>query len=123
LTVVIPASIAWAAAARLHEHGGTRRGYLGILGQPAALPESQSAVSERSSGLLVVGIAPGSAAAAAGVLVGDIVLALDATATASPEDLLDLLASAQAGRASTLRLLRGQSIVDLPVTIGERPVR
>jgi S1-C subfamily serine protease len=123
LAVVIPASIAWAAAARIREHGGARRGYLGILGQTATLSPRQASACDRTSGLLVVGVAAGSAAADAGVLVGDVLLALDSTATTSPEDLLDLLASVPAGRSATLRLLRGASAVELAVTIGERPSR
>ena len=41
LGVVIPASIAWTAAATLLEHGQLKRGYLGIAGQPVRLPEDQ----------------------------------------------------------------------------------
>ncbi len=37
-TVVIPASIAWKAASSVLEHGGLKRGYLGIAGQPVRLP-------------------------------------------------------------------------------------
>lgn len=123
LGVVIPASIAWSAAARALEHGQTRRGYLGVMGQSVTLPERQASLSGRTTGLLVVGVAPGSAAAQAGVLVGDIVLALDDTSTASPEDLLDVLAAERVGRTATLHLLRGGAPVDVPVTIGERPAR
>jgi serine protease Do len=121
--VVIPAGIAGAAAQRVLEHGRVRRGYLGVMGQPVTLSESQAASSGRNSALLVVGVAPASAAASAGVLVGDIVLALDDTLTASPEDLLDLLATQPVGRQATLKVLRGSTAVDLPVTIGERPAR
>jgi S1-C subfamily serine protease len=122
-TVVIPAAIAWAAISRILERGQTRRGYLGVMGQPVRLSESQAAAAGRDTALLVVGVAPGSAAASAGVLVGDVVLALDDTSTASPEDLLDLLATQQVGRSATLKVLRGSTPVDLPVTIGERPTR
>ena len=121
--VVIPAGIAWAAAQRVIEHGQARRGYLGVMGQPVTLSASQAASCGRDTALLVVGVAPSSAAASAGVLVGDIVLALDETSTASPEDLLDLLATQDVGRQATLKLLRGSTAVDLPVTIGERPTR
>ena len=122
-TVVIPRQIAWAAAQRVIERGQARRGYLGVMGQPVKLSESQAASSGRESALLVVGVAPGSAAASAGVLVGDVVLALDDTPTDSPEDLLDLLAVQGAGRGATLKVLRGNAVVDVPVTIGERPAR
>jgi S1-C subfamily serine protease len=122
-TVVIPAGIAWTAAQRVLERGQVRRGYLGVMGQSVTLSESQAASCGRNTALLVVGIAPASAAASAGVLVGDIVLALDDTSTTSPEDLLDLLATQNAGRQATLKVLRGTAAVDLPVTIGERPAR
>ncbi len=122
-TVVIPAGIAWTAVQRVLEHGQVRRGYLGVMGQSVTLSESQAASCGRTTALLVVGIASASAAASAGVLVGDIVLALDDTSTASPEDLLDLLATQNAGRQVTLKVLRGSAVVDLPVTIGERPAR
>jgi S1-C subfamily serine protease len=121
--VVIPAGIAWAAAQRVLEHGQSRRGYLGVMGQPVKLPASQAASSGRENALLVVGVAPSSAAASAGILVGDIVLALDDAMTASPEDLLDLLATRSAGRQATLKVLRGGEALDVPVTIGERPAR
>jgi S1-C subfamily serine protease len=122
-TVVIPAQIAWAAAQRVIERGPARRGYLGVMGQPVRLSESQATSCGRQTALVVVGVAPASAAASAGVLVGDVVLALDDTATDSPEELLDLLATQQVGRQAKLKLLRGNAVVELPVTIGERPAR
>src|SRR5262245_18768620 len=121
--VVIPAATAWSAAQRVLEHGQTRPGYLGLMGQPVMLSAAQAASTGRESALLVVGVVPSSAAASAGVLVGDIVLALDGTSTASPDDLLDVLATQSAGRQATLKLLRGNTAVDMPVTIGERPAR
>ncbi|MGH8430370.1 MAG: S1C family serine protease, partial [Solimonas sp.] len=89
-TVVIPAAIAWTAAQRVLEHGQPRRGYLGVMGQSVTLSPSQSEACERNTAVLVIGVAPSSAAANAGIVVGDIVLALDEAPTASPEDLLDL---------------------------------
>jgi S1-C subfamily serine protease len=122
-TVVIPAQIAWAAAQRVIERGQTRPGYLGVMGQPVRLSESQAASCGRQTALLVVGVSPASAAASAGLLVGDVVLALDDTLTDSPEDLLDLLAAQGVGRQAKLKVLRGNTAVELPVTIGERPAR
>ena len=49
LGVVIPASIAWTAAATLLEHGQLKRGYLGIAGQPVRLPENQRGTERASS--------------------------------------------------------------------------
>jgi S1-C subfamily serine protease len=122
-TVVIPAAIAWAAAQRVLEHGQSKRGYLGVMGQSVTLSESQSSSAGRDTAVLVVGVAPSSAAANAGVLVGDIVLAFNETSTASPEDLHDLLAGQEVGRQANLKVLRGNAAVDVPVTVGERPNR
>jgi S1-C subfamily serine protease len=93
------------------------------MGQPVRLSEPQATACGRQTALVVVGVAPASAAASAGVLVGDVVLAFDDTATDSPEDLLDLLASQAVGTQAKLRVLRGNAVVELPVTIGERPAR
>jgi S1-C subfamily serine protease len=48
-TVVIPASIAWATVAGVIEHGSLKRGYVGIAGQPVALPEGQRSGSRPGS--------------------------------------------------------------------------
>jgi S1-C subfamily serine protease len=121
LGVIIPTAIAWKTAATVLEHGRMKRGYLGIAGQPVALPDNQQRSVGREQALLVVAVTSGSPAAAAGVLIGDVLLDLDGHAIESPEDLLDLLAGDRVGRQATLRVLRGGTPVELAVTIGERP--
>jgi len=123
LAVVIPASIAWKTAATVIEHGSLKRGYLGIAGQPVALSDPQRAAHDRADGLLIVGVTSGSPSAAAGVLVGDVVLDFDGRPIHSPEDLLDLLLGDRVGRKVTLRLLRGGAAQNVDVTVGERPTR
>jgi serine protease DegQ len=119
-TVVIPAAIAWKTAATVIEHGQLKRGYLGIAGQPVRLPDGQRS-DGREAALLVVAVTSGSPAAAAGLLVGDLLLELDGQAIESPEDLLDLLLGDRVGRQVTLRVLRGGTTAQVPVTVGERP--
>jgi S1-C subfamily serine protease len=121
LGVVIPAAIAWKTAATVLEHGSLKRGYLGIAGQAVALPESQRGADGREHALLVVGVTAGSPAAAAGVLVGDMLLEFDGHAVRSPEDLLDLLRGDRVGRTISLRVRRGAAATDVTVTVGERP--
>jgi len=121
LGVIIPAAIAWKAAAGVLEHGGPRRGYLGIAGQPVTLPDNQRGQDGREEALLVVAVTSDSPAARAGVLVGDLLVAFDGHAVESPEDLLDLLSGDKIGRQVTLRVLRGGSATDVTVTVGERP--
>ena len=123
LGVVIPADIALRTAATLVEHGGLKRGYLGLAGQPASLPESQRGDSARADALLVVGVTPGGPAATSGLLVGDLILDFDGQALTSPEDLLDLLTGDRVGRGVPLRVLRGGAMTDVTITVGERPTR
>jgi S1-C subfamily serine protease len=120
LGVVIPAGIAWEAAGAMLERGTLKRGYLGIVAQPVSVPERQRPAGSGGEALLVVAVRDGSPASEAGILVGDILVALDGTALTSPEELLDLLVGDRVGRTATVRLARGGTVVDLNVTVAER---
>jgi S1-C subfamily serine protease len=119
LGVVIPAGIAWNTAEHLLQHGGLKRGYLGIAGQPVRLPESQR-TGDTEEGLIVVAVTPDAPAARAGILIGDVILAVDGQTIGSPEELLDWLTGNRVGKAATVRLLRGGKPTEVSVTIGER---
>jgi S1-C subfamily serine protease len=119
LGVVIPATIAWKTAQHLLEHGGLKRGYIGIAGQPVRLPETQR-IDGVEEGLLIVAVSPDAPAARAGILVGDVILAADGQTIGSPEELLDWLTGERVGKAATLRLVRGGKPTEVSVTIGER---
>ncbi len=124
LQVAIPAAAAWATAATVIEHGRVRRGFLGVAGQPVALaPRQQLDAGGAAQALLIVNVTDGSPAAAAGLLVGDLLLALDGHVLTSPDDLLDLLVGDIVGRPATVRVLRGGAAVDVTVQVGERPTR
>ena len=121
LGVVIPASIAWATAVMLLEHGSLERGYLGLAGQPVALPEHQKGADRRDHALLVVAVTDDSPAATGGVLVGDLLLSVDGHPIESPEDLMNLLVGKRVGQAATVEVQRGGTRLELSVTIGARP--
>ena len=123
LGVVIPVAIAWKTVETVLAHGQLKRGYLGISGQPVALPDTQRGADGRERALLVVGVTSGSPAAQAGILVGDVLIDFDGHAIESPEDLLDLLVGDRVGREVRLRVLRGGTASDLGLTVGERPVQ
>jgi S1-C subfamily serine protease len=122
-TVVIPAAIAWAAAQEIVAKGGTKQGYLGISSAPVRLPEGQRGGRQQAGGLLVSGVADGSPAALAGLIVGDVILAFDGTAVDDAEALLTLLRGDRIGRPVNLTVLRGGQLRDIPVTVGERERR
>ncbi|HLG56311.1 MAG TPA: trypsin-like peptidase domain-containing protein [Vicinamibacterales bacterium] len=117
--LAIPARDVTRIVDSLREHGRLRRGYLGISSLSVALPERQrQGGAER--GLLVTSVAPESPADHAQILVGDVVLAIDSTSAARPDDLAAYLTADRVGRNSTLHILRGGNAAQLEVTIGER---
>jgi len=119
----IPAATVTRVVDSLREHGRVKRGFLGIASQPVALPEPLQASLGQPAGLLVMRVVPGSAAQAAGVLLGDVVVSVDGHSVASPVDLLSALDEERVGQRSRLRLLRGGEALELELTIGEREGR
>ncbi len=117
--VVIPASIAWAAASQLLVSGTPRRGFIGVAVQAVELPQAQRA-DGRERALLVVGVTSSGPAESAGVNVGDLILEVDGKPVASSEELLDRLAGRKAGETIVLSTLRGGSPRDVSVVVGER---
>jgi len=99
--------------------GGGRiaRGFLGVALQPVR----QSGSSSSNRGLLVIMVEPGGPAEKAGVIVGDIVIALGDKGLTDPADLQSILDPGQVGKTVPLRILRGGQKRDLPLTVAERP--
>ena len=117
--VVIPASIAWAAASQLLVSGTPRRGYIGVAVQPVEIPASQRPAGHDRA-LLVVGVSASGPADTAGVNVGDLILEVDGKPTASPDDLLDQLSGKRAGESMVLSTLRGGTAREPQVVVAER---
>jgi len=64
-----------------------------------------------------------SPAAAAGLIIGDVIVSIDGRAIAEPEDLVAVLQPDRVGAAATVTVLRGGEPRDLQVIVGERPSR
>lgn len=118
-TVVVPASIAWAEVQDVVAHEGAAPGYLGIGSVPVRLASAQQ-IDGRTGGLLVTAVADGGPAAAAGVLVGDVVVTFDGAAVDDPEDLVARLRG-RAGHTVPLTVVRGGVVAVLTATVGTRP--
>lgn len=118
-----------AAVTRLAEHvaqcGRIPRAYLGVGTQPVALPEAlrHRLGLEQSTALIAVNVRPDGPAAAAGLIIGDIVVSIDADPIAEPEDLVAALRPERVGQVVAVRIVRGGESRELRVTVGERPQR
>jgi S1-C subfamily serine protease len=119
LPLFIPGQIAWRVADTLASAGRIRRGYLGISAQPVAIPAAQHAGRGQAAGLLVVGLASGSPAEQAGVLVGDIVVGFGGRAVQVHDDLLALLTGERVGQTLPLDVIRGGEAKEVAVLVGD----
>lgn len=114
----IPAPLLASRVERLAAHGRIRRGYVGMAVQPVALPPVQQ--SHGSHGLLVSAVDARGPAAGAGLYVGDVLIAADGQPLAEPGALQVLLSEARIGTALAVQVLRGTTLHDIAVTVGER---
>jgi S1-C subfamily serine protease len=106
----------------LLSHGRVRRGFLGVSSQPVAIPERlrTAAGVQQETGLLVVGVESGGPGERGGLLIGDVLIALNGQPTRHTEDLRGLLGQESVGQATPVRVIRGGQITELTVTVGER---
>ncbi len=120
VALAIPASIAWQVAETLASQGYVKRGFLGISSQPVQIPETQRAGRSQERGLLIVQVNEDSPAAQAGLLMGDIMIALDGQPVHDTDDLQALLSGDRVGTAVPVEIIRGGTLHTLQVTIGQR---
>ncbi|MBA2388756.1 MAG: trypsin-like peptidase domain-containing protein [Geodermatophilaceae bacterium] len=116
----IPAEAASRVAETLEEHGQIRRGYLGISSQPVRLPEGQRGGLPQESGLLIVRVEEDSPAARAGLLLGDILVALDGEAVSDTGELQVRLTGSRVGTTVPVEVIRGGTPQTVQVTVGQR---
>jgi S1-C subfamily serine protease len=120
VALAVPSEIAWRIAGALAQHGSVRRGFLGISSQPVSIPEGQRAGRSQEAGLLIVKVEPGSPAAQGGLILGDILVALDGQAVSDTGDLQALLSGDRVGRPVPVDVIRGGQLATLTITVGQR---
>ena len=118
-----------ATVTRLAEHvvrgGKIPRAHLGVGTQPVVLPDhlrERLSLAQRTA-VIVVNVTPDSPAAAAGLVIGDVIVSIAGHAIAEPGDLLAVLQPDRVGKTVTTSILRGGEPRELQVTVGERPSR
>ena len=107
------------------ERGYVARGWLGIAMHPVRFnPGARERLGlAHDAGLVVLSVEADAPAARAGVLVGDVVFAIDGQPVQSPEQVVDLLGTGAVGRTLILDLVRGGGRARAEIVVGERPRR
>ena len=104
-------------------HGQVRRGFLGIATIPVRLPAGVEKAAGQPGGLLVTSVQEDTGAGRAGLLLGDVLVAVDGHGLSSPGDLLPFLEEDRIGTAVPVRIVRAGELRDVTVTVGAREPR
>ena len=121
--LVIPAATVERVMEPLLATGRIARGWLGAAVQPVLVPEALHSEAGQSLGLMIIGVTRDGPAAQAGILMGDILIAVDGAGVGSSSRLAELLGPESVGREVQLRLIRAGKIQTLAATVGARPAR
>ncbi len=105
--LAVPVATLRRVVAELQQHGGMRRGYLGVGAYPT------------KGGALIANIEDGSPAQTAGLLVGDILTELDGVAITGPDSLRNALGD-RAGQTVSIAIQRGGVAQTVSATIGTK---
>jgi S1-C subfamily serine protease len=120
ISVSLPTATVRRVVETLLAHGKVRRGYLGVSTQRIRLPGQAAEQVGQETGLLVNQVVEGGPAEAAGLFLGDTILAVAGEPVRHHDDLVARLSGDRVGAAVPFRILRGGQVVELSVVIGER---
>jgi S1-C subfamily serine protease len=125
MVLAIPTSTVNRIVDQLLEKGRIARGYLGLGMQPVRLPDALKNTLNLPThgGIIVVAIEPDSPAERAGMLIGDVLVALDGRPMSDTADVLAMLGPERVGAEVKASIIRGGVLSELMIPVGERPRR
>lgn len=120
--LTVPTATIQKSVEALLMHGHVPRAYLGVGVQPVHLQPAQvkaQGAGERSSStaLMIMSVEPETPASEAGLLQGDILLALDEHELGTADDLQVMLGEISAPAVASLQILRGGAIQEVEVQL------
>ncbi len=122
--LTIPSSTVNRVVDQLVAKGRIARGYLGVGMQPVRLPKNLQAALNLTGdgGVIVINVEANAPAEQAGILLGDILITFDGARVQDTNDILGYLNQGQSvNQAVAVQVVRGGELVNLTVTVGERP--
>jgi S1-C subfamily serine protease len=125
LELALPASTVTRVVNELLATGRISRSYVGLGLRPVTLPEALRHLAPGSSahGLIVVSVESDGPAVRAGVMLGDVLLALEHRPLHDLGDVQAVLAERRPGTGLTASLIRAGAPLELVITLGDRPPR
>lgn len=123
--VAIPAATVGRTLDELMRRGRIPRPYLGVGTQSVRLSEAlrERLGTDQRSAVIIVDVQADSPAAAAGLMVGDVLVSLGGARITEPGDLRVVLRPHQVGETVTLSVARGGEPRDVRLTVGEKARR
>ncbi len=121
--IAIPAPTVDRVIDTLLKKGHIPQGYLGVGLQPVRLPEAlrQSLQRSEKTAAIVLEVDPESPAHKAGIVIGDILVALAGHPVARLEDIHSQLHGEAIGKPLVLKFVRGGATQEVNIVVGERP--
>jgi S1-C subfamily serine protease len=119
--LVIPSATVERVIPPLLKDGRVARGWLGVALQPVAVPDALQSAAGQASGLMVMSTVDGGPAANAGIVPGDIMVAIDGEAVRRHRKIAARLGPDSIGSTVDLRVIRGGAIASVQATIAARP--
>jgi len=119
----IPIDVARRILPQLRESGRVVRGYLGVSINNLSRTEVEAFGLESADGALVEQVVPGHAAEKAGLLHGDIIIAVDGQPISDTRELIDTISSMPPGTKVGLGIVRNGESRDISVTLEERELQ
>ncbi len=118
LAFAIPIDVALHVKDQIVSHGKVQHARLGVTLQDLSAPLAESFGMKAPDGALISSVAPGSAAAKAGLKAGDVITAYDGGALQTAGDLSSRVGLARPGDKATLTVWRDKAPRELSVALG-----
>jgi len=121
--IAIPAPAVDRAVDTLLKKGHIPQGYLGVGLQPVRLPDAlrQSLQRSEKTAAIVLEVEPESPAHKAGIVIGDILVAVAGHSVARLEDVHSQLHGESIGKPLALKFIRGGAVQEVSIVVAERP--
>jgi S1-C subfamily serine protease len=123
--ITVPAATVDRVIVELLEHGHIRRPYLGLAMQTVSIPDDLRGKLklESTTGLLVMHVETDGPGSKAGVMLGDVIIAMQGKPAGDLRTLQEALAGLQTGDPAKLTMIHGGEKREVAVTAGDRTSR